>query len=37
MVTPMKSITKKFVVCDKSIDVNNQILNTFSEMGQSGR
>ncbi|CAH1181034.1 unnamed protein product [Phyllotreta striolata] len=37
MVTPMKSITKKFVVCDKSIDVNNHILNVFSEMGQSGR
>ncbi|CAG9837221.1 unnamed protein product [Diabrotica balteata] len=37
MVTPMKLVTKKFVVCDKSVDVNNHILNLFSEMGSHGR
>ncbi|XP_056639494.1 DNA-directed RNA polymerase I subunit RPA49-like isoform X1 [Diorhabda carinulata] len=34
--TPMKSITKKFVVCDKSVDINNHILKVFSEVGANG-
>lgn len=35
--TPMKSVTKKFVVCDKSMEVNNHILDTFSVNGPNGR
>lgn len=35
--TPMKNVTKKFVVCDKSVEVNNHILNTFSVNSPSGR
>lgn len=35
--TPMKNVTKKFVVCDKSNEVNNHILDTFSVNGPSGR
>lgn len=35
--TPMKNVTKKFVVCDKSTEVNNHILNTFSINSPSGR
>lgn len=35
--TPMKNVTKKFVVCDKSTEVNNHILDTFSVNSPSGR
>ncbi|KAG5882580.1 hypothetical protein JTB14_030129 [Gonioctena quinquepunctata] len=37
MITPMKSVTKKFVVCDKSPDVNTHILDNFSVNSQHGR
>lgn len=30
MNTPMKNITKKFVACDKSQEVNNHILDNYS-------
>lgn len=35
--TPMKNVTKKFVICDISSEVNNHILNTFSVNSASGR
>ncbi|CAG9813628.1 unnamed protein product [Phaedon cochleariae] len=37
MATPMKNITKKFIVCDKSPDVNSHILDTFSVNSQNSR
>nr|XP_023014845.1 DNA-directed RNA polymerase I subunit RPA49-like isoform X2 [Leptinotarsa decemlineata] len=37
MITPMKAVTKKFVACDKSADVNAHILDNFSVNSPHGR
>ncbi|XP_023014844.2 uncharacterized protein isoform X1 [Leptinotarsa decemlineata] len=37
MITPMKAVTKKFVACDKSADVNSHILDNFSVNSPHGR
>ncbi|KAJ8934518.1 hypothetical protein NQ314_013301 [Rhamnusium bicolor] len=37
MNTPFKHVTKKFVVCDKSTEVNNHILNNYSSLNAGHR
>ena len=34
---PAKAITKKFVICQSSVDVNSHILDNFSVVSNTGR